>query len=73
MTGGNFGASVNFSGPSKMQQHDESNQPEKANEILTGLPQFTKEQYHKILLMLGSKPEDTHSSMAAGMSLWYTY
>ena len=55
-----------------MQQHDESNQPEKANEILTGLPQFTKEQYHKILLMLGSKPEDTHSSMAAGMSLWYT-
>uniref|UniRef100_A0A3Q7EZ67 Reverse transcriptase Ty1/copia-type domain-containing protein n=1 Tax=Solanum lycopersicum TaxID=4081 RepID=A0A3Q7EZ67_SOLLC len=62
VTGGTASSSVNFAGNSKLQQGGELSQD--PNEMISGLPQFTKDQYNKILQLLDSN-EGKHSAMAA--------
>uniref|UniRef100_A0A3Q7IUE9 Reverse transcriptase Ty1/copia-type domain-containing protein n=1 Tax=Solanum lycopersicum TaxID=4081 RepID=A0A3Q7IUE9_SOLLC len=62
--GGTASSSVNFAGTSKLQQGGELSQD--SNDMIPGLPQFTKDQYSKILQLLDSN-ESKHSAMAVGM------
>ncbi|XP_059283708.1 uncharacterized protein LOC132037232 [Lycium ferocissimum] len=62
--GSNFGTSANFAGNSQKPHYGEPSQT--ARDLLAGgMLQFTKEQYNKILQMLSSENEETHSAMAA--------